>query len=76
MNVISMRIKSLIHTKNNFFLLGVGSVLNIFGVNTNINKIEKKTDSEAIYSDWKAIGSDIRIAMNKFEKDNNIGFNL
>ncbi|EHO07736.1 MULTISPECIES: hypothetical protein [Myroides] len=57
--------------KNNF-LIGMGSVLNIAGAyfSYNYSKSEKEADYKAIYSDWKNIGDDFKVSIEKFEKDN------
>ena len=57
--------------KNNFFI-GIGSILNVFGFyyDYNYSKTYKKTDFEAIFSDWKNVGEDIITAEKKFLKKN------
>ncbi len=53
----------------NSFLRGFGSVLDISGISykTNIQKYTSKTDAEAIASDWRAVGDDMRKAMGNYK---------
>lgn len=50
---------------SNSFLVGFGSILNIFGIyfSYNYSKTEKEADYKAIACDWKMVGNDIRNAL-------------
>lgn len=51
------------------FLIGVGSILNIFPTQKNVayNKV-CPSDTQLLKSDWKAIGGDFNAAMKKIKK--------
>ncbi|MEN5132364.1 hypothetical protein [Elizabethkingia anophelis] len=50
--------------KNNF-LIGIGSILNIFGVffSYNYSKSPEEADKRAITCDWKMVGKDFENAL-------------
>jgi len=52
------------------FLIGIARILDIrYSLNQSANNFINKpieTDQEAIYSDWKAIGDDIRYAISNY----------
>lgn len=49
----------------NGFLIGFGSILNIFGVyfSYNYSKTEQEADYKSIACDWNMVGNDIRNAL-------------
>lgn len=53
----------------NSFLIGVGSILNIFPTQKDVayNKV-CPSDTQVLKSDWKAIGGDFNTAMKKIKK--------
>ena len=55
--------------KRNGFIIGIGSIMNIFGnyFNYDISKNPEEIDSIAIESDWQKVGEDIKEAKNTFE---------
>lgn len=57
MNLIKKRVKKFYTTSN--FWSGFGSILNISG-NYYPYVYEEKSDSEALKSDWNAIGEDFK----------------
>ena len=44
---------------------GIGRIFDFFSLfeSYNIDKTEKEADTKAIYSDWKAVGEDLRFAL-------------
>jgi len=51
------------------FLIGVGSILNIFPVYSKPEKMPAcHPDTQVLKSDWKAIGSDFNSAIDKIKK--------
>lgn len=53
------------------FLYGFAQAFDLFGdfVSYNESHTVNEADAEAIYSDWKMVGNDIRSAMSEVEKD-------
>jgi NAD-dependent SIR2 family protein deacetylase len=53
----------------NSFLIGIGSILNIYPVYGNANgKATCHPDTHILKSDWKVIGNDFNNAMKKIKK--------
>ena len=53
----------------NSFLIGIGSVINIFPTSKEVayNKV-CPSDAKVLQSDWKAIGGDFEVAIKKIKK--------
>ena len=53
------------------FLSGVARLFDFFGLFTryNFSRTEEEADAKALYSDWRAIGQDLALAMRRFEAD-------
>ena len=60
--------------KTTSFLIGLGSILNIFGnyYRFNTSKTTKEADHKAIESDWGVTGQDINKAISELKKEFNI----
>ena len=56
------------------FLQGIGSVFNISGIffDYNYSSSDQEADSRAIASDWGVAGEDLKVAISKFQKEQNI----
>jgi len=57
------------------FILGFASAFDLFGnLDTyNYSHTPKDADSKAFASDWKAIGFDIKIAVDKYASEHHVG---
>lgn len=55
----------------NGYLEGFGSIFELFPGNEPAPeiKISNQSDAEALKSDWKAVGDDMRAALSKFPHD-------
>ena len=60
-----------LYTATNF-LRGFASVFNLYGnyYKFNTSSTPEEADQKAIKSDWEKVGSDIKEAKSKFEKEN------
>lgn len=47
------------------FISGVGRVIDLGGTMTSPETLFTKDDGQAVYSDWAAVGSDLREAMGR-----------
>lgn len=53
------------------FIDGMASNFNFFGDESRnyvIDESAEEADCNSIYSDWKAVGGDMKVAFNKYEK--------
>lgn len=52
--------------KSRLFLYGMARTFDMFGVlgDPKVEQIRKRSDADALYSDWEAIGNDLWRAMN------------
>lgn len=51
------------------FMMGIGSVMNIFPLSSNSNKfINCDPDLKVLSSDWKEIGKDFKIVFDRVQK--------
>jgi len=58
------------------FLRGIAKILDIHGISSNIyngSSSSAKADYEAISSDWKMVGKDMREALDEYKKEINKG---
>lgn len=53
------------------FLEGVGRIIDVAGsLNMyNVSRTGEEADARAIYEDWKALGSDMRVALEQLRHD-------
>lgn len=53
----------------NSFLIGLGSVLNLFGsyFEYNYSESDQEADTKATKSDWEVVGQDMKDAVDKIE---------
>lgn len=51
----------------NSFIIGLGSVVNIFGgyFEYNTHQSPKEIDTKALQSDWQSVGEDIKKSLNE-----------
>ena len=61
---------SFMKAKTRNFLKGYGSLLNVFRpAKSRSKEILAKSDAEQLYSDWLAVGNDMRSVMSTLSKD-------
>ena len=61
---------NLMKSKSQRFVRSYGSLLNIFRpAKSRTKEILAKSDSEQLYNDWLAVGSDMRSAMSLISKE-------
>lgn len=60
----------MMHSGFQFFLRGIASTLDLFGTlyHDESMKILKRTDAEALASDWEAVGNNMKHAMAEYNR--------
>lgn len=66
-HIKNQKFKTTFLLPKNSFLIGMGSILNIFGVyfTYNYSKTEQEADNKAITCDWNMVGMDFKNALKK-----------